>query len=257
MEFVPQLPIWVWCAIVAVAILAAIAHGAIGFGFPLLSTPMIAMFTDVRTAVLTTLLPNIVINIISVVRGTNWAQTLRQYWLVALYVFLGTLLGTHVLAFADVRVLKLLLAGMIIVYLLQSQIGALRAMRLEKHPRVAQVVYGFLGGFFSGTVNVAVPPLLIYFSGLAIAPIVMTQAMNLCFLTGRATQTAALLLSGRLGGTIALLSIPLSAIAVSFLFVGFRVQRRIDPQTFIRILRYVLWAMAAVLLFQALAAYFN
>ncbi|MEI6737736.1 MAG: sulfite exporter TauE/SafE family protein, partial [Pseudomonadota bacterium] len=46
----------------AIALVAGLAHGVSGFGFPLISTPVVALFTDVRTAVILTLLPNIVVN---------------------------------------------------------------------------------------------------------------------------------------------------------------------------------------------------
>ena len=44
------------CVITAVS---ALVHGSIGFGFPMLSTPLIALFTDVQTAIMLTVIPNI------------------------------------------------------------------------------------------------------------------------------------------------------------------------------------------------------
>ncbi|SPJ15640.1 conserved membrane hypothetical protein [Burkholderiales bacterium] len=250
-------PEWTWYAIVAAAIFAAVVHGAIGFGFPLISTPLVALITDVRTAVLTTLIPNLVLNVISVVRGANWVATLQQYWRVAAYVLLGTIVGTWVLSFADTRVLKLLLSGLIIVHLLQTRIRGVDWTRLQRFPRLSPLVFGSLGGFFAGTVNVTVPPLLIYFSSLELAPVVMTQALNLSFLVGRSTQALALAASGQLGSPIVMLSLPLCLIAVLALWVGFRLQRRIRPETFNRLLRIVLWTMAATLAGQAGSGYLS
>jgi len=250
-----QWPTWTWLALLAAVIFAAVAHGAIGFGFPLISTPLVALFTDVRTAVLTTLLPNIVLNIISVVRGPNWLDALRRFWPVAAYVLAGTLVGSRVLVYADTRLLKLMLAAMIVVHLLQSRRPGRPWIDLSRHPRLAQMSFGLVGGFFSGTVNVAVPPLLMYFSTLGLGPVVMTQGLNLSFLVGRATQAVALASAGRLGTGLALLSLPLSVICVSSLALGFRLQRRIRPEVFARLLRIVLWAMAATLVVQVALAY--
>jgi uncharacterized membrane protein YfcA len=257
METIAQLPISTWCAIVATAVFAAVAHGAIGFGFPLISTPLVALFTDVRTAVLTTLLPNIVLNVISVVRGGDWLGTLRRNWPVAAYVLLGTLVGTQVLAYADTEFLKLLLASMIVVHLLQARIRGINALPMQGFPRLSQLVFGSLGGFFSGTVNVAVPPLLMYYSTLGLAPVVMTQAMNLSFLVARSTQAVALATAGRIGLALVALSVPLSLIAVLALRVGFRLQRHVRPETFQRIIRAVLWTMALTLTGQVAAAHFR
>ncbi len=248
-------PAWTLCAMVAATVIAAVAHGAMGFGFPLLSTPLIALFTDVRTAVLITLLPNVLLNLISIMRGSQWRETLRQYWPVAAYVLAGTLVGTQVLAYADTRYLKLLLAAMIVVYLAQAR-------KRGPGPGVAPpapgcLVYGWLGGFFAGTVNVALPPLLIYFSSLALEPVVMTQALNLSFLVGRATQAIAVASAGRWSAALVWLSLPLCLVAVLALAVGFRLQRHIRPNTFRPLLRIVLWSLAAILAGQALISYLS
>jgi uncharacterized membrane protein YfcA len=249
-----QWPVWMLAAIVATTFVAGVAHGAMGFGFPLLSTPVVALYTDVRTAVLVTLLPNIVLNLISVVRGSQWRQTLRQHWPVAAYVLAGTLVGTRVLSFADPRFLRLLLASMIVVYLVQARArrGATGRGPGWRHPRLARAVCGLAGGFFSGTVNVTLPPLLMYFSTLGLAPLAMTQALNLSFLVGRVTQAVAVGAAGEWSPALLALSVPLSASAVFALTLGYRLQKRIAPNTFLRLLHAILWTMAAVLVFQAL-----
>jgi len=250
-------PDGMWYAIGAAAAFAAVVHGAIGFGFPLLSTPLVALITDVRTAVLTTLVPNLVLNLISIVRGAGAAATLRRHWPVAAYVLLGAVAGTRVLAMADARALKLLLAAMIVSYLLLSGPRGVDWSRLQRFPRLAPLVFGCLGGFFSGAVNVAVPPLLIYFSALQMAPLAMTQALNLSFFVGRSAQAASLLTSGQLSSALLVLSLPLTLISVLALVAGFRIQPRIRAATFARVVRTMLWAMAATLGGQAVLSYLS
>jgi uncharacterized membrane protein YfcA len=257
MEILDQWPVWIWLALLGAIVFAGLAHGAIGFGFPLISTPLVALITDVRTAVLTTLLPNIVINVISVMRGEDWRRTLRSYWPVAAWVFVGALVGSAVLAYANPDLLKSLLAALIVFYLLQSGRRRGASPLLHRHPQASAAVFGLLGGFFSGTVNVAVPPLLIYFTSLELAPLALTQAMNLSFLVGRSTQVLALVSGGNMGAVWFLLGVPLSVIAVLALRGGFRLQRRFSHATFMRLMRALLWAMAAVLAFQVLRDYFR
>jgi len=48
-----------------VLIIAAFVHGSIGFGFALIPTPIIAIFTDIQTAILLTLIPTLVVNLVS------------------------------------------------------------------------------------------------------------------------------------------------------------------------------------------------
>ena len=158
-------------------------------------------------------------------------------------------------AYADPDVLKLLLAGLVVFYLVQSGRRRAASPLLHQHPRISAGVFGLLGGFFSGTVNVAVPPLLIYFTSLELAPLVLTQAMNLSFLVGRSTQVLGLASTGNMGPAWFLLGVPLSVIAVLALRGGFRLQRRFSHATFMRLMRALLWAMAAVLAAQVARDY--
>ena len=258
MEILGLWPAWIWLALLGAMIFAAVAHGAVGFGFPLLSTPLVALLTDVQAAVLLTLVPNVVINVISITRGADWRQTLRTHWPVAAWVLVGTLLGTQVLTRASPAALKLLLAALIVFYLLQSRSGPAAAHPLlHRYPRSSAGLFGLLGGFFSGTVNVAVPPLLIYFTSLELAPLVMTQAMNLSFLSGRLTQVLAMISTGHMGLGWILLGVPLSVIAVAALSGGFRLQRRFSRATFARLMRALLWVMAAILAGQVVRDYLS
>lgn len=245
-----QWPAPVWAGIFAAVVFSAVAHGAIGFGFPLLSTPLIAMIVDVRTAVLYTLLPNIVLNVISVLRGGGWWATVRRHGRVAVFVLLGAVLGTQVLAIANANALKLLLAALIAAYLLQARWAAGLGARVRAHEGAAGLAFGLLGGFFSGAVNVAVPPLLMFFGALELGPVAMTQALNLCFLVGRGTQIGALAWAGSMAPSVFLVSLVIGVLAVSSLKLGFSFQRRLSPAIFARLLRATLWTMTAVLVLQ-------
>ena len=112
-------------ALVAIILVGAIAHGAVGFGFPLISTPLIALLMDVKTAVLITVVPNILVNSVSILRGGNWRESIGKYWPIAIWVVLGTLVGTHFLLVAPPELLQVLLAAMIMVFLLQDRIRQL------------------------------------------------------------------------------------------------------------------------------------
>lgn len=245
-----------WLAGVAIImIVAGLAHGTMGFGFPLISTPMIAMVTDIQTAILVSLFPNLAINLVSLVRGGNWRASIVRYWPVAAYVLIGTVAGTRVLVLADPEPLKLLLAAMIVVYLQQARLRAIDWSWLERNPRLSAALFGLVAGFLSGTVNVAVPPLVIYFMALGLDALAMTQILNLCFFVGRGTQALTFGASGHLGLSTFVATAPLTAVSLAALFVGMRIQRRIRPQVFQGLLRKVLWVMTLILVVQVARHY--
>jgi uncharacterized membrane protein YfcA len=237
-------------AVAAIVAFAGLAHGVVGFGFPLFSTPMVALMTDVQTAVLVTLFPNLAVNLVSIVRGGQWRESIVRYWTVPVYVLVGTIVGTRLLIVTHPGPIKLLLALMIVVYLMQNRLRGVDWSWLPRHPRQSAAAFGLLGGFLSGAVNVAVPPLVIYFMALGLAPLAMTQILNLCFFVGRTTQALTFGMSGKLGWSTLLATLPLTAIALVALYGGMHAQRRIRPQLFQRLLRTLLWAMAAILVVQ-------
>src|SRR4029077_15938827 len=121
-------------------------------GFPVISTPMVALFTDVRTAVMVTLFPNILVNVLSVVTGAGWRESLARYWPMPIYVLVGTVVGTQVVLWAPAAPLRLLLAGVIVLYLQQERFRRVDWSAIERHPGRSGVAFGLVAGFLSGTV---------------------------------------------------------------------------------------------------------
>ena len=52
MNLLPELSPFLYVYLVAVMVLAGFVHGAIGLGFPMVATPLIAVFLDVRLELL-------------------------------------------------------------------------------------------------------------------------------------------------------------------------------------------------------------
>jgi uncharacterized membrane protein YfcA len=240
-----------WAAVFMVVAAAGLLQGAIGFGFPVVATPVLAMLMDIRTAIVVTVVPNIITGVVAIARGGNWRGSLGQHWPVAFWTLPGALIGTKILIFAPQDWLKLFLAVALFVYLRQEALNRVDWSTVRNHPRRAGAVAGFLGGFLSGSVNVALPPLLIYFSALGLSTLVMTQVMNLCFVSARLVQTAGLALAGQIDRTAILVSIPLTAVALLTMWFGWRIQDRIDAKTYKKLLKVFLWAMAIGLAVQS------
>src|ERR1700682_1409003 len=241
-------------ALVAIVIVGGITHGAIGFGFPLVSTPLVPLLSDIKTAVLITVVPNIAVNVVSIVRGGNWRESIGRHWPIAVWVVLGTMVGTHFLLVAPPELLQLLLAAMIVVFLLQDRIRQLDLTWIRRRPAMSGAAVGVGAGLFSGAVNVSAPPLVIYFMMLELPPLVLTQMLNLCFLAGKTIQAATLSLAGP--GSLPLLaaSLPLTFLAIAALLLGTRLQKRMSPAVYSSILRATLAAFVVLLTGQVAVA---
>lgn len=233
-----------------IVIVASLAHGTIGFGFPLIATPTVALFLDLRTAILVTVLPNLVVNLISIVRGGNWKNSLAKHWPLAVYVVAGSWAGTRLLIYVNPEPLKLLLAAMILVYLGLDTFKKLDWPWLKQHQKLGDAVFGTAAGLLSGTVNVAVPPLVIYLSLIGLAPVAMSQVLNLCFFAGRSIQAATFAGAGMIDTRIMIQSAVLAVIATVALFAGYRLQGRVAPAVYTGIIRGFLMLMVVILVYQ-------
>jgi uncharacterized membrane protein YfcA len=232
-------------------VFAGVAQGALGFGFPAISTPILMLMVDVKTAIVLNLLPNFAVNLISVIRGGNYRASLGRYWPVAAWALVGAFLGACFLIVAPQEPIRILLALAIFAYLCQHRLSVLDWSWLARRHRLSAMVFGVTGGFFSGTVNQSLPPLLIYFSLLGLETVVMTQILNLCFIGGKVVQAATLAGAGQIRLGPALANVPLTLISIGGVYLGLRAQRRVRPEVYKRILRYVLFALAIALLWQS------
>ncbi len=245
-----SLSILAWLAAGAIFLLAGLVHGALGLGFPMLATPLLAIMIDIRSAILLTLLPTITVNLISILRGGRWSESIGRYWPLAVLIPVGAVTGTWVLVSVDPAPLRLLLAAVILLHLFRDRLRGLNLDWVRSHTWTAYLVFGLTAGFSAGTVNVMVPLLIIFALQVGMTPLAMVQVFNLCFLAGKTAQVGAFAYSGvsilpLLAGTL-----PFAAIAAVALMFGMRIKERVDAETYRGWLHGVLVVMVVVLVAQ-------
>lgn len=233
---------------------AGYAHGAIGFGFPVVATPLIALVTDVKTAIALTAPVTLVLVVISVLRGGGLLDLLRRYWFLPVVIALGAWLGTRLLLATPPEPFLLVLAAVILLYLNLDRLGLHDSQAAHRWRLPLGVAFGFVAGVFEAIANVAGPVLLVYFMLLGLAPTTMVQALNLCFTVGKGTQVATWAAAGAMTPALWAASAGLTVPAVAALFFGMRVRGDIDAATYRRWLRGALWVMALLLAGQFIAA---
>jgi uncharacterized protein len=155
----------------AVCVLSGFAHGALGFGFPLVATPLAALAVDMKSAIAVLAPVTLVLVVISVLRGGRLLELIRESWYLPLAIAIGAWLGTRILLAAPPEPFTLVLA---LVERLRLPFG---------------VGFAFVAGIFEAIANVAGPMLLVYFMLLGAAPGQIVQTLNLCFSVGRARRS--------------------------------------------------------------------
>jgi uncharacterized membrane protein YfcA len=248
-----SLTIAVWIAGAAIFLFAGLAHGILGLGFPMLATPLLAIMIDVRGAILLTLLPTITVNLISILRGGRWSESIGRHWPLAAMIPLGAVAGTWLLVSVDPAPFRLLLAAIILLHLFSARLRAIRIDWVHTRIWLAYLLFGLVAGFSAGTVNVMVPLLIIFALEVGMSKLAMVQVFNLCFLAGKAAQVGAFSVAGVLTLPLLAATLPFAAVAAVALLIGMRVRDRVDGETYRRWLRRVLWVMVAVLVGQFFA----
>jgi len=237
-------------AVIGVMLLSGLVHGTLGLGFPMVATPMLATMMDVRSAILVTLLPTMAVNIASIAGNRDGLRTARRYLPLIGFALLGSIIGASILAATDPAPFRILLASLILLYLWNG----LRFSRawLEQNTLLAMALFGLCAGFAAGTTNVMVAVLIIYFLSLETPRSTLVPALNSCFLVGKAAQIAVLAVAGLVSLRLVLETAPLAGLALAALWLGRRLQNRIEVKTYQSILRKLLFVLALILVFQFL-----
>jgi len=244
-----SLSVMLW--VVTAVLLAGLIQGALGFGFPFIATPMVAMVADMRTAIITVLLPTLATVLVTLATSGPLGPVLKRFWMMPIYAFLGALAGTALFVAAPGAPYQLLLALTIIGYLNLDRLARGNWPLIRRHERAFGPIAGVAAGLFEGTANVAAPPLIIYYLALGVAPALLVQALQICFTVGKTTQFTVLTLYGGVDASQWVATLPLVAVATTAGYVGARVRNRIDALVFRIWVKRSLLAIALVLLVQS------
>jgi len=237
-------------AFVCTMLFAGLVHGTLGLGFPMVATPILATMTDVRSAILVTLLPTMAVNIASIASNRDSLASARRFLPLVIFTLAGSIVGAGVLAYTDPSPFRLILAGLILLYLWNG----IRFSKpwLEQHSLMAMIAFGLCAGLSGGTTNVMVVILIIYFLSLDTTRKIMVPALNSCFLVGKLSQFVVLTIAGLTGPRLLLETLPLALAALGALRFGQRIQTRIEVSTYQALLRKLLLVMSLVLIYQYL-----
>ena len=229
---------------------AAFVHGAFGFGFPLLATPLLAFGFDLRTTVLLTLIPTVSVNLVSILSERRWREALRDYWPIPAFTIIGSFIGTQVLLRVDPEPLRFLLALALIAYLVGDHLH--RGERLIQVPSWGMALFGLLLGLLAGLVNIFAPLVVAYALYTQMPAALMVATFNLSFITSKSGQILGFVSQGAFDLQVAGLALACLPLILGALWLGIRVRKKVDMQTYRGMLRAALWVISVGILLDAM-----
>ena len=242
-----DLSLEVLIAVTCILLFAAFIHGCIGFGFPMVATPLLALITDIQTAILLTLIPTLLVNLTSIASEGKIFYALRQHFLLALLAMAGSAIGTVILIFTNSYIFEALLGLVIITYLFSERMK-INLSWVYMYPRLSKVTFGISAGVLGGLTNVMAPILIIYSLESKHTKNETIQASNFCFMFGKTIQLVLFYIHGKFSQSELSTSL-IMLIAVSLaLYLGIHLKKKINTHTYKKVLRAFLSVLAMILL---------
>ena len=231
---------WPRLALVMVVIgAAAVVKGAIGFGFPLVATPVIASVLDARTAVLVLSLASLFGNVGMAIRGGGSWPTFRRLAPMLVGLLVGTVGGALLLASLDAATLGLVvgLAAMAFAFVCTARPSLAVPARLERYLALPM---GLAGGLLGGSTSIFAPPIVSYVHALHLGKREFVFFVSMLYSFGGVTQVVSYTRLGLYETPILLLALATCLPNAVGLWIGTRIQDRIDAFLFRRLVLVVI-----------------
>lgn len=235
---------------VVAALVAGFIKGTIGFGFPTLATPLLALFIDVKTAVAVLVPPNLVLDGIQARRGGGFAPTVRRLWLVLVFGAVGTVLGTRLLIVLPARVAAGVLGVFAVVFVTMNVTRFQPRVSLRWERWVAPPV-GLLAGIVGGITNVPGTPLVIYFYALGMSKPEFVRSVAFSFFAYKLVQLMALTWYGAFTPSLIPAALGVTVVALGSFVLGLKVQDRLEQKAFNRAVLAFVAALGISLIIRA------
>jgi len=181
---------------IAIIPIAAYLHGLLGMGFVTILMPILVLVLDFRLIMVLTVPPALILSAQLTFFGGNLKASIGRFWYLPVFMAIGAFSGAWVFQHADQRLLLLVIAGAMSLFL---SIDFLKKTHVHLpslwiHP--AAMLFGFLAGNTETAVNMGAPFLLIFFLLAGLSPLVVVQSINLCFFTGKIIHSITLSVGG-------------------------------------------------------------
>ncbi len=233
-------------------LLASYVKGVIGFGFPTIATPLLALFVDLRTAIVVLIFPNILMDGIQVLRKPGVVHTLRRHWILYLFGIGGTFVGTQLLVWVSSRRLLLILGAVVLLFVLVNVSRFSLRVRPDLERYLSPPV-GLLCGVLGGVTNVPGTPLAIYFYALGMGKDEFIRSIAFSFLVYKVAQLASVIYFGLLTWRVFGLSVLATVVGLGAFWLGLKTQDRVDQVTFNRVVLGFLALLAVWLVIRGLS----
>ncbi|WP_263832201.1 sulfite exporter TauE/SafE family protein [Sulfurospirillum oryzae] len=234
---------------ILIVLLAGFFHGIVGFGFPMIATPLFVLFLDLKLAVLYTLFPTLITNIISLKKANSFTDIWKEFWPLILSVMVGSIIGTHLLVAYYNHYYKLVVAGVMLFYLNKERLRFSLTRAVSKRQGSVTVAMGLLSGLVGGMANIMSPVLIMLILELKLDKKHAIGVMSFCFIANKTLQIMIFGYHGSFTLEISALIALFVVISLVGFWIGNKIHERINEKRYTALLNYMLWVISVYLIF--------
>jgi len=144
--------------VLAIILIASVVRSAFGFGDALIAMPLLAFFMSMKTAVPLVALTGFTISLLILYKHWRTAYT-KGLWILIVFCIIGIPAGIFFLKYADDKLVKIILATIIILF---SSINLIKPNYFELKSDKSAWLFGIVSGMLGGAYNTNGPPVIIY-----------------------------------------------------------------------------------------------
>ena len=250
----PHLPVEIWAMAVAITLFAGFVKGAVGFAMPLIMVSGLTTIMEPRLAVAAIILPIVVSNALQTFRaGVGPAiEAMRGSWRYVVSVCVAIVVFAQLVPRIDPRVFYLVL-GIPVVLLSATQLAGIRFIIPARHRGWAEWAAGLVSGVLGGLAGTWGPTTVLYLLATETPKDRQMVVQGVIYGAGSVALLLAHLTSGVLNPATAPLSAFMVLPALAGMWVGFRLQDRLDAVLFSRAVLAVLIVSGVNLVWKGLS----
>lgn len=235
----------------AIVAVAGVLKGSIGFGAPLIAVPMLAALVDARSAVVLMSLPLFAANAALLLGRPVDRDAVRRFVPLLAALVPLTVLGGVLLARIDTAALAVVV-GIITLGFVALSFAGVQPVVPPRVERPLSVLVGGVAGLLTGATSIPGPIFALYLSGLRLDKRAFVYGITILFAVGNVVQVATYLQQGLYAGNLLLASAALVPAILLGQQFGFRIQDRLEPVMFRRVVLVVVALAGANLLARGL-----
>ena len=225
----------VFLVALAITFLGGVVKGTSGFALPLVMISGLGAFLPPELALAGLILPTLVANLFQAFRQgmvNAWGSARKYRRLIGMIVLVIPISAQFVQIIPQTALL--LVIGVPVLLFALSQLAGLPLRVTLKHQTRAEYTLGMVAGLSGGLSGIWGPPVIVFLLSTDTAKAEQVRVQGLAYLIGAVVLTLSHLQTGVLNAATTGFSAVLILPACAGLWLGFRLQDRLDPARFRR-----------------------